>query len=62
MKLSYAQKLVGCVFILPSVILFVLSSALDSFKAFEFGFMLLFAGAPFWGFILFSDWLMRSEK
>lgn len=62
MKLSYAQKLVGCVFIIPSVILLCLSAILDSFKCFEFGMMLLFAGSPFWGFILFSGWLMSSQE
>lgn len=62
MKIDKMWKLVALAFWIPGLSLIGLSNVFDSQKCFEFGFMWIFGASPFWGFMIFIDWVSRLDK
>lgn len=59
-KINKVWKLVCAVFWMPGILILCLGEYLDIFKMAHFGFIWAFATFPFWGSIIFLEWVYRK--
>lgn len=61
-KIDKMWKFMALVFWIPGILLMSLGEMLSINKIWEFGMMYVFAGSPFWGSMLFIDWITRTKQ
>lgn len=59
-KVNKVWKLMCVVFWIPGILILCLGEYLDIFKMALFGFMWTFSTSPFWGSLIFLDWVYRK--